>query len=86
MTWQISFTPRAEKELAAVDRPDRIRIIARLARLADDPRRARNVKALTGGGYRLRVGDWRVLNEIRDELLIVLVVKIGHRREVYRRD
>jgi mRNA interferase RelE/StbE len=44
-----------------------------------------NVKALEGGGFRLRVGDWRVLYDLRDDLLVVLVARVAHRRQVYRR-
>jgi mRNA interferase RelE/StbE len=43
-----------------------------------------NVKALKGGGFRLRVGDYRVLYALRDDLLVLLVVQIAHRREAYR--
>ena len=42
------------------------------------------MKALTGGAYRLRVGDYRILFTIETEILLVLVVKVGHRRDVYR--
>jgi len=42
------------------------------------------VKALQGGGYRLRVGDWRVIYDLRDDVLVVLVVRVAHRREAYR--
>ena len=61
------------------------RVVAALDRLALDPYRMPNVKAMKGGGFRLRVGDYRVLYELRNDILVVLVVQIGHRREVYRR-
>jgi mRNA interferase RelE/StbE len=49
------------------------------------PVAARNVKALQGQpSYRLRVGDWRVIYTLRDEVLTVMVVRIAHRREAYR--
>ena len=53
--------------------------------LADNPR-PRGVEKLEGreNRYRIRVGDYRVIYEIHDEVLLVLVVRIGHRREVYR--
>jgi mRNA interferase RelE/StbE len=60
------------------------RIAAALRRVAADPYWAPNVKALAGGGHRLRVGEWRILYELKDAELVVLVVEIGHRREVYR--
>lgn len=55
-----------------------------VATLSEDPYAARNVKPLRGGGYRLRVGDWRVVYSLRNEELVVLIVRIGHRREVCR--
>ena len=55
-----------------------------LARLAEAPREAANVKALVGGNHRLRVGDWRVVDTLRDDVLMVLVLRVGHRRAVYR--
>lgn len=85
MAYRIEFDARAEKELASLAPPVRERIVRALWRLETNPRRAANVKALAGGGYRLRVGDYRVLYVIRDDMLLVLVVGIGHRREIYRR-
>lgn len=62
------------------------RIARALDRLAIDPYGAGNVKALNGGSYRFRVGDWRVIYTLKEELLLllVLVVKVGHRRDIYR--
>lgn len=85
MAYRIEFDARAEKDLAALDPPVRERVIRALWRLETNPRRSTNVKALAGGGYRLRVGDYRVLYVIRDDMLLVLVVGIGHRRQIYRR-
>jgi mRNA interferase RelE/StbE len=39
---------------------------------------------MTDGNYRLRVGDWRVVFALRDDVLVILVLRVGHRREVYR--
>lgn len=84
MTWTVEFLPSARSQLLALDRPVQARILRSLDRLATDPRQAANVKVLTGGNYRLRVGDWRVIFGLRGDVLIVLVLRIGHRREVYR--
>jgi mRNA interferase RelE/StbE len=61
------------------------RVRAKIVALARDPRAPNNnVKKLTGvPGYRLRVGDWRVIYTLRQEVLTVVVVRIGHRSEVY---
>ncbi len=61
------------------------RIRSRLNGLALDPFHAPNVKKLTNQpGYRLRVGDWRVLYLVEQEVLVIYVVDVGHRKEVYR--
>lgn len=85
MTWRVEFRPSARAELLALDRTVQTRVLRSLAGLAADPRAAAGVKAMKGGqGYRLRVGDWRVLYTLHDDVLVVLVIQIGHRREVYR--
>lgn len=72
-------------ELLALDRPVQARILRSLTRLAGDPRNAANVKALKGSDlYRLRVGDWRVIFTLHDDVATVLVVRIAHRREACR--
>ncbi len=84
MTWLIKFRPSAEKQLDALDPPNGARVRAALLRLTADPLQATNVKAMHDGTFRLRVGDWRVVYALHDDVLIVLVLRIGHRREVYR--
>jgi len=85
VTWRIEFLPSARAELLALDRPVQARILRSLHRLAAAPRSAANVKALRGDArYRLRVGDWRVIYILLDDVLVVLVVRIAHRREAYR--
>jgi mRNA interferase RelE/StbE len=83
--YRLLFKPSAERAFLALAMDVRKRLDKRLLSLQDHPRPA-GVKALTGepGVFRLRVGDYRVLYEIHDDELIVLVVKVGHRREVYR--
>jgi mRNA interferase RelE/StbE len=84
----IQFDPRAERELARLDRQVQVRILRflreRVAPL-DDPRDSG--EALTGPlrpFWKYRVGHYRVIVDIQDEQLVVLVVRIGHRGSVYR--
>jgi mRNA interferase RelE/StbE len=84
VTWRLKFHPGAERQLDGLDPPTRRRVQQALLRLATNPRQAANVRAMTDGNYRLRVGDWRVVYALQDDVLIVLVLRIGHRREVYR--
>lgn len=89
MAWQIELTATATKQLAKLDKTDARRITAFLRqRLAvlDDPRTTG--KALSGPQlgmcWRYRVGDYRIICDIQDDRLCVLVIEIGNRREVYR--
>jgi mRNA interferase RelE/StbE len=85
VTWQIEFLPSARAELLALDSPVQARILRSLYRLAATPRSAANVRALRGDvRFRLRVGDWRVIYKLLDDVLVVLVLRVAHRREVYR--
>jgi mRNA interferase RelE/StbE len=81
------FTAAAQRQLRAISRPDAMRILTALTALGDDPyREDADVKKLTGpsGFYRLRVGSHRVAYRINDGELVILVVKVGDRRDVYR--
>jgi mRNA interferase RelE/StbE len=87
MKYAFRWRERAVRQLRAIPQAAAITILRALAPLGDDPRRPdADIKRLTGHGdrYRLRVGDYRVIYEIADEQLIILVVGVGHRREAYR--
>lgn len=84
--WKISLVPAAVRQLEKLDAPARRRVDASIDDLATEPR-PRGAKPLKGmkGVWRKRVGDYRVVYKIEDDRLVVLVVKIGHRRDVYDR-
>lgn len=87
MPYAIEVTPASQRDLRALERQVLRRIDARIRKLAEDPRPAtvEKVKAFDGGDlYRVRVGDYRILYTIEDNLLLILVVRVRHRREVYR--
>ena len=85
MTYRIELTKAAERDLTAVPKPMLKRLDACILGLADDPLPP-GVKKLTNsdGLYRVRVSDYRIVYRIEQDILTVLIVKIGHRREVYR--
>lgn len=88
MTWAIKYSSTAESQLRKLDRQTAQRILdymdERVAVL-DNPRTlGKGLSGLLGGLWRYRVGDCRVICEIQDGALWVLVVKLGNRREVYR--
>jgi mRNA interferase RelE/StbE len=81
----VRLARRAVRSLAHLQRQEQLRIRAAIDLLAENPRPPGCV-ALQGkpGVFRVRVGDFRILYEVMDGLLLVQVVRIGHRREVYR--
>ncbi|GIG26951.1 type II toxin-antitoxin system RelE family toxin [Cellulomonas denverensis] len=83
--YQVTFTARARKQLAKSDPMVRARILRTVVVLADDPRPP-GAKQLVGGEGELRVraGDYRIVYEVHDGELVVLVLRVAHRREVYR--
>ena len=83
--YQIAFTPAAVGQLASLDPPTRRRAARRIEALSTDPRPA-CAEMLKGGAgeSRIHVGDWRVIYIVRHNELLVLVIKIGHRNDVYR--
>ncbi|HEY5513464.1 MAG TPA: type II toxin-antitoxin system RelE/ParE family toxin [Geomonas sp.] len=85
MIYRIELTKAAVRDLTAVPKPMLKRLDACILGLANDPLPL-GVKMLknSNGLYRVRVSDYRILYRIEHEILTVLVVKIGHRREVYR--
>ena len=83
--YQITFSSSAEKELLSLPKKLGSQILSKIDLLAQNPRPS-GCKKLTGSknSYRIRVGDFRILYTIEDDKLIVDVVKIGDRKDVYK--
>ena len=89
MAWKIEFDPAALKELSKLDKPVEKRILKflreRVAKL-DDPRQVgARLQGAMSGLWKYRVGDYRLICSIKDDRLVVIVVRVGHRREIYKR-
>ena len=86
MTYRIEIAPAAQRQLRKLDPAARRRVQAAIELLAEQPRPS-GAKKLTGGEgeWRVRTGDYRIIYEIHDQVLVLLVVTIGHRREIYSR-
>lgn len=82
--YNIFFRDSVRKDLEAIPKGDLQRIIERISRLADDPRPVGCEKLSGQEKYRVRQGNYRIIYSIQDTELTVWVVKVGHRREVYR--
>lgn len=89
MAWRIEFEEGAKKDLAKLDKPTAQRLVAFLRERVLRQETPRDIgEALKGARlgdlWKYRVGDYRIIARIEDQLLVVLVVRIGNRREVYR--
>jgi len=84
-SYDVEITGAAERQLRKLDRSVKRRLLDAIWRLAEEPRPP-GARKLTGPDdiFRIRVGRYRILYEVRDSRLIVMVLKVGHRRDVYR--
>lgn len=85
MAYSVTFAAAAKRQFDKLPRPAQRQLGAVIAQLADTPRPPGVVK-LSGedGLYRVRGGDYRAIYRIEDDRLLILVVKVGHRRAIYR--
>lgn len=85
MAYRIELRPAAQRALKGIDPQYRDRIRGAIALLGENPR-APGATALQGRpGFRVRVGSYRIVYTIHDEVLLVVVLTLGHRSDVYRR-
>jgi mRNA interferase RelE/StbE len=88
MAWTVEFDERARKELRRLDaivQKSILRYLHQRVAIAADPRRlGKPLHGEFAGLWRYRVGDWRLVCRIEDRKLVVLVLTVGHRREIYR--
>ena len=82
--YKIEIFPSADKSLKRIIARDRSAIAKAIYKLAENPRYHGYKKLKDSDLYRIRVGDYRVVYQIDDNNLLVVVVRIGHRREIYR--
>lgn len=86
MKFEIEISESAEKSLAKIPKNDRVKILEKIDALEQDPMPLGSIK-LKGykeALYRIRSGDYRVVYSIKQDVLVILIIEIGHRREVYR--
>ena len=84
MTYSVKIAPAAERQLHKFDPQIRRRVQAAIDLLAANPRPPKAIQLVGGAGeWRARTGDYRIIYEIHDDQLIVLVLRAGHRREIY---
>ncbi|CCI51549.1 type II toxin-antitoxin system RelE family toxin [Nostocoides jenkinsii] len=86
MTYRVEVAPAVVRQMRKLDPAARRRIQAAIELLAENPRPQGARKLVGGDGeWRVRTGDYRVVYEIYDDILLVLVIAVGHRRDIYMR-
>ena len=86
MTYEVALAPAAARQLRKFDPQVRRRVQAAIELLATEPRPPAATQLVGGAGeWRVRTGDYRIVYEIQEERLLVLVLSAGHRREIYQR-
>ena len=85
MTYRIEVYRTAAKALRKIPKPDQKRIGKKIDNLAEDLPNPETTKMKGNNPFhKVRVGDYRIVYEIQDDILLILIIKIGHRKEVYR--
>ena len=85
MNFSIRIKRSAVRELGRLAKEDRVRIVEAVDRLAEQPLLGRALKGEERGLRRLIVGEFRVIYEVQEDALVVLVIRVAHQREAYRR-
>lgn len=81
--FQVELRPAAVRQLKKINRTDRLRLLGAIALLGGDPRPPSSRQLRGCPGWRVRVGDYRIFYTIDDGKVLVVVVAVGHRREIY---
>jgi mRNA interferase RelE/StbE len=85
MTYRVEITPAAQRTIKKLPKNIQKKLIEIIEFLVEDPRPVGVVKLSTAGNlYRVRTGDYRIIYEIQDRILLIVITKIGHRRDVYK--
>ena len=85
MTYSLRIKRSAAKALARIPKNDRVRLIEAIDRLREEPNAGGVLKGEFAGLRRLRIGSYRIIYEVIDDQFVVLVIRVGHRKNVYRR-
>jgi mRNA interferase RelE/StbE len=89
MAWRVEISPTAQKQLGQLDKPVARRVLKflheRVEKLGDPRQIGERLRGTLSEFWRYRVGDYRLICLLENDMLVVLVLRIGHRREVYKR-
>jgi mRNA interferase RelE/StbE len=82
--YKLEFKKTASKELNSLPNKEIKKILKSIDQLIDNPRPSNSKKLSSSESYRIRVGDYRILYEIKEQILIIYIIKVAHRKDVYR--
>ena len=82
--YKIQVKKSAEKELGKIPKKELLEILEKIKSLSNDPHPTGSIKLTNQEKYRVRVGNYRILYKVEDNILTVFVVKVGHRKDIYR--
>lgn len=83
MTYRLVYTEEAARKIQGLDKSIRDRVAKAVGRLRENPELGKRLTGLLSDRFSYRVGDWRILYKIRRHELLVLILTVGHRRDVY---
>lgn len=84
-SYRIVIKKSAAKEIEKIEKKDRIRIVEKIRSLVSDPHPAGSKKLSGQEKYKIRQGNYRILYQILNEELVIYVVKVGHRSDIYKK-
>ena len=84
MSYRALYTQEAAKQIRGLDKSVKKRVEQAILRLCSQPESGKRLKGVLAGRWSYRVGDWRILYKIQKYELLILILTVGHRREVYR--
>ena len=82
--YKLQIKKSAEKELRKIPKKELIKIINKIQNLSEDPHPVGSIKISNQEKYRLRIGNYRVLYKVEDNILTIFIIKVGHRKDIYR--
>jgi len=83
-TYEVRFTRSAQKELKKLGKDGQLRVLKAIKALSKNPKKG-DVRPMVGStAWRLRVGDYRIIYDINNKEIVILILKVGHRKDVYR--
>jgi mRNA interferase RelE/StbE len=83
MIYELNFSKKSLKDLSKIDDPNYSKIKIAISNLTENPRPHGYIKLTERDGYRLRVGNYRIIYNIFDQELIIEIISLGHRKEIY---